>query len=200
VTAEFKSFISQADSGVWTHPHFYTDLRPCSFYRPIKGGRLSRPRHWLQVCSPCPRMHVYRSGWRDKHNCPRCDSNLGPLTPQSNALTTRPLRPANDSINLHWLLSVDVINVSFPKWWLPDCILLCNFDCNNFTHESLRSWKFVSNVLPRSIPSVAWLQLTALHLRLKTQKVASSIPSRSTFSYSIGPVVCIRASVAMQTV
>ena len=30
---------------------------------------------------------VYRSGCRDKHNCPRRDSNLGPLTLQSDALT-----------------------------------------------------------------------------------------------------------------
>ena len=37
---------------------------------------------------------VYRSSCRDKHDCPRRDSNLGPLTPQSDALTTRPLRPA----------------------------------------------------------------------------------------------------------
>ena len=36
---------------------------------------------------------VYRSGCHDKHNRPRCDSNLGPLTPQSDALTTSPLRP-----------------------------------------------------------------------------------------------------------
>jgi len=38
---------------------------------------------------------VYRSSCRDKHNCERRDSNLGPLTPQSDALTTRLLRPAN---------------------------------------------------------------------------------------------------------
>ena len=37
---------------------------------------------------------VYRSSRRDKHDCPRRDSNLDPLTPQSDALTTRPLRPA----------------------------------------------------------------------------------------------------------
>jgi len=37
---------------------------------------------------------VYRSSCRDKHNCQRRDSNLDPLTPQSDALTTRPLRPA----------------------------------------------------------------------------------------------------------
>jgi len=37
---------------------------------------------------------VYHSSCRDEHNCPRRDSNLGPLTPQSDALTTRLLRPA----------------------------------------------------------------------------------------------------------
>ena len=40
---------------------------------------------------------VYRSSCRDKHNCQRCHSNLGPLTPQSDALTTRLLRLANIS-------------------------------------------------------------------------------------------------------
>ena len=28
MTAEFKIVISPADCGVWTHIHFYTDLRP----------------------------------------------------------------------------------------------------------------------------------------------------------------------------
>jgi len=37
---------------------------------------------------------VYRSSCRDKHNCQRRDLNMGPLTPQSDALTTRLLRPA----------------------------------------------------------------------------------------------------------
>jgi len=37
---------------------------------------------------------VYCSSWRDKHNRPRCDSNLDPFTLQSDALTTRPLRLA----------------------------------------------------------------------------------------------------------
>ena len=32
---------------------------------------------------------VYRSSRRDKHNCQRRDSNLDPLTPQSDALTAR---------------------------------------------------------------------------------------------------------------
>ena len=37
---------------------------------------------------------VYRSSCRDKHNCQWRDSNLDPLTLQSDALTTRLLRPA----------------------------------------------------------------------------------------------------------
>ena len=57
-----------------------------------EGGRLSRPRHYSKGAQPIPKA-VYRSGCRDKHNRPRCDSNLGPLTPQSDALTARPLRP-----------------------------------------------------------------------------------------------------------
>ena len=40
---------------------------------------------------------VYRSSCRDKHNCQRHDSNLDPLTPQSDALTTRLLRPADQT-------------------------------------------------------------------------------------------------------
>ena len=36
---------------------------------------------------------VYRSSRRDKHSYQRCDSNLGSLTPQSDALTTRLVRP-----------------------------------------------------------------------------------------------------------
>ena len=57
-----------------------------------EGGRLSRPRHYSKGAQPIPKA-VYRSGCRDKHNRPRCDSNLGPLAPQSDALTARPLRP-----------------------------------------------------------------------------------------------------------
>ena len=43
---------------------------------------------------------LYRSSSRDKHNRPRCDSNLGSLTPQSDALTIRLLRPAVGPIGL----------------------------------------------------------------------------------------------------
>ena len=79
-----------------------------SFYRPTKGGRLSRPKHCSKGAQPVLKT-VYRSSCRDKHNCQRrdsnldlltphnCqrrDSNLDLLTPQSDALTTRLLRPA----------------------------------------------------------------------------------------------------------
>jgi len=75
-------------------------IRIYSFYRPTNGGRLSRPRQCSKDAQPVPKA-VYRSGCRDKHNCPRRDSNLGPLTPQSDALTTRPLRPAFISYQKH---------------------------------------------------------------------------------------------------
>ena len=76
-----------------------------SFYHPTEGRRLSRPRHCSKGAQPMPKA-VYRSGCREKHNRPRWDSNLGPLTPQSDALTTRPLRPAvyTVSSNYHQIL------------------------------------------------------------------------------------------------
>ena len=61
-----------------------------SFYRPMKGGRLSRPRHCSKGVQPVPKA-VYRSGCSDKHNCQRWDSNLGPLTPQSGILPLLPI-------------------------------------------------------------------------------------------------------------
>ena len=56
-----------------------------SFYRPTEGGRLSRPRHCSKGVQPVPKT-VYRSGCCDKHNCPRWDLNLGPLTLQSGTI------------------------------------------------------------------------------------------------------------------
>jgi len=53
-----------------------------SFHRPMEGGRLIDLGTAVKVHNPC-----------DKHNRPRCDSNLCPVTPQSDALTTRLLRP-----------------------------------------------------------------------------------------------------------
>jgi len=64
-----------------------------SFYHPTKGGKLSWPKHCSKGAQPVLKT-VYRSSCRDKHNCQQRDSNLDPLTPQSDALTTRLLRPA----------------------------------------------------------------------------------------------------------
>ena len=64
-----------------------------SFYHPMEGGRLSRLRHCSKGVQPMPKA-VYRSGCHDKQNCQHHDSNVAPLTPQSDALTTWPLRPA----------------------------------------------------------------------------------------------------------
>ena len=69
------------------------------FYRPTESGGLSRPRHCSRGVQPVPKA-LFRSCCRNKHNRPRCDSNLGPLTPQSDALITRPLRP--DSSICEW--------------------------------------------------------------------------------------------------
>jgi len=60
-----------------------------SFYRPTKGGRLSRQKHCNKGAQPVLKTVGHRRSCRDKHNCQRRDSNLGPLTPQSDALTTR---------------------------------------------------------------------------------------------------------------
>jgi len=89
------------------HSYYYSARKLILIYRPTEGGRLSRPRHCSENAQPVPKA-AYRSGCRDKHNRPRCGSNLGPLTPQSDALTTRPLRPdtwyTSESINLRWSL------------------------------------------------------------------------------------------------
>ena len=50
---------------------------------------------------PCPRLHIavavaINTIVRDDHR----DSNLGPLTPQSDALTTRLLRPVTPTLFL----------------------------------------------------------------------------------------------------
>jgi len=80
-----------------------------SFYRPTEGGRLSRHRHCSKGVQPVPKA-VYRSGCRDKHNCPRWDSNLGPLTPQSGML---PLGHC-DTVILNE--DVEVIELTIVSW------------------------------------------------------------------------------------
>jgi len=61
---------------------------------------------------------VYRSSCRDKHNCQRRDSNLDPLTPRSDALTTRLLRPAKSSTSFGWGKGG---NVSSAGWQVTLC-------------------------------------------------------------------------------
>jgi len=61
---------------------------------------------------------VYRSNCRDKHNCQRRDSNLDPLTPRSDALTTRLLRPAKSSTSFGWGKGG---NVSSAGWQVTLC-------------------------------------------------------------------------------
>jgi len=78
----------------------------------MKGARLCRPKHCSKGAQPVPKT-VYRSSCRDKHNCQWRDSNLGPLTPQSDALTTRLLRPATESM----LRCLSV------------CVCLCQWQC-----------------------------------------------------------------------
>ena len=63
-----------------------------SFCHPTERGKLSRPRHCSKGAKLVPKA-VHRSSCRDKHNRTLCDSKLGPLTPQSDTLTTRLLWP-----------------------------------------------------------------------------------------------------------
>ena len=65
----------------------------CSFYYPTESGRLSWPKHCSKCVHPVPKAACH-SCCRNKHNHLQWDSNLGPLTRQSDALTTRLLRPA----------------------------------------------------------------------------------------------------------
>ena len=85
-----------------------------SFYHPTEGRRLSQPKHCSKGAQPVPKA-VYRSGCHDKHKCLRCDSKLGPLKPQPDALTTRPLRPVVTNHNkihiayTHWPTDISII-------------------------------------------------------------------------------------------
>jgi len=79
-----------------------------SFYRSTKGGRLSRPKHCSKGAQPVLKT-VYRSSCRDKHNCQQRDSNLDPLTPQSDALITPLLRPANYFVFIYCVVRYDNI-------------------------------------------------------------------------------------------
>ena len=64
---------------------------------------LRRTRNCNKCAQPVPKA-VYRSSCRDKHNRPRCDSNLGPVTPQSGALATRLLRQEASKRDGGWIV------------------------------------------------------------------------------------------------
>jgi len=88
-----------------------------SFYRLAKGRRLCWPRHCSKAVQPVPKA-VYRSGRHDKHSRSRWDSNLGPFTRQSDALTTRPLRHAV------FLKDIDTNAVYFTAVFHCVCVMI----------------------------------------------------------------------------
>ena len=73
---------------------------------------------------PVPKA-VYRSSRRDKHNRPRCDSNPGPLTPQSDALTTRLLRRAHYRASITTNIIATEIATTRQQIIAGHSILLC---------------------------------------------------------------------------
>jgi len=116
-----------------------------AFYRPTKGGRLSWPKHCSKGAQPVLKT-VYRSSCRDKHNCQRRDSNLGPLTSQSDALTTRPLRPASIVLK-HWTDGADV--------WLKSLLSQCCKEIRAFPNRNSgtlsRTLQWTQNISPRRV-------------------------------------------------
>jgi len=97
-----------------------------SFYCPTKGGRLSRPKHCNKGAQPMLKTVYHSSSCRDKHNCRRRDLNLGPLTPQSDTLTTRLLRPARYMFNL-WKFLVTGMASIVQKSTSVASVILVNF-------------------------------------------------------------------------
>ena len=91
VTAEFKIVISPADCGVWTHPHFYTDLRPCQrllltlavdphISIAFAYSFITSPCVRVRVWSACPSAHISKTGRRTNF----CDV-LSAVVPQSSS-------------------------------------------------------------------------------------------------------------------
>ena len=100
-----------------------------SFYRPTKGERLSRPKLCSKGAQPVPKA-VYRCSCRDKHNCQRRDSNLGPLTPQSDALATRLLSKPTPTIYYTGddVLKMNVLITSNQNvYFIETCIVAMNY-------------------------------------------------------------------------
>ena len=110
-----------------------------SFYRPSEGEKLNRLWHCSKNAQPVPKA-VYHSSCHDKHNCPWCDSNLDPLTPWSEALTARLLRPAWD---LNVLGELTESGREFQIEALKSCLILSSNDIvtNDWQTTSKKSGK-----------------------------------------------------------
>jgi len=96
-----------------------------SFYHPTKGGRLSRPKHCSKGAQPVLKT-VYRSSRRDKHNRPRCDSNLGPHTA---------VRCANHS-------ATETCTPNMLPWEYTGREVLAVFDCCSLVWSRFRGMVF----------------------------------------------------------
>jgi len=89
INTTLKRGVASRHSCGFVHPYWATSTVAIVIVtQPISWYSFYHPtaRHCSRGVQPVPKA-VYRSGHRDKHNRPRCDSNLGPLTPQSDALT-----------------------------------------------------------------------------------------------------------------
>ena len=69
------------------HSRLYTSQSWYLIQWPGRDARLSWPKHCSKGDQPVPKT-AYYSGIRDKHSWPQWDLNLGPLTAQSDILTT----------------------------------------------------------------------------------------------------------------
>jgi len=87
-----------------------------SFYRSTWSERMSPPRHCSKSVQPVPKA-VYHTGCRGKHNCRKSR-----FKPDSDALTTRPLRRAK-----LWIVHID-------------CIRCCICRCDASSFSSVRLW------------------------------------------------------------
>ena len=104
----------------------------------------------VMVRSPCPRLYIAVAVAK-KNNCRRRDSNLGPLTPLPDALTTRLLRPAiersvrgSDAV-IRQITFTTCFTVSV--FFIPvEFIFRFTVQMNNtelFNYCIITSWKFV---------------------------------------------------------
>ena len=82
-----------------THIHhrhsYYYSTHKLILILPFHGGEKAEPTTAVKVRSPCPMLYIAAAV--AIKNRPRCDSKLGSLTSQSDALITRLLRPAMQS-------------------------------------------------------------------------------------------------------